>query len=602
MAAVCRFLNGGCNKFSLSKKSLIISTTTTPSSLCRWKSCLSSTLLNQIENQNQSNLNTQCANDSKINVGFSKTFTKRSASSNSKSNNDSIASPLSTPITTKSTLLKNNLNTIKGTQNMGSCSDNEPNINVDNINPNFIAMEYAVRGPLVIRAGQIEKELKAGEKKPFDQVIRANIGDAHAMGQRPITFLRQVLALTIEPTLLESPNFPEDAKKRAVDILKATGGCSCGSYTDSAGIELIRHQVAAYIEKRDGGIKSDWNNIILTAGATSGIKGLLSLLNCKVDGKKPGIMVPIPQYPLYSATISEYGMNLIDYYLNESKNWGLDPAELDRALEEGNKKSNVRAICVINPGNPTGQVLVRENIEQIIKFAHCNNLLIFADEVYQDNIYDKNSKFFSFKKVMMEMGEPYNKTELASFMSTSKGFLGECGIRGGYMEILNLCPKVRAILLKSISASLCPTTAGQIVCSVMVNPPKEGEPSYEQYIKEKKAILGSLKERAELIYKTFNSFEGFCCNPVQGAMYAFPQIKLPQKAVEAAKKAGQTPDTFYAFDLLETSGICIVPGSGFGQEPGTYHFRTTILPQTDKLKIMLAKFEEFHKAFLQKYK
>lgn len=105
-----------------------------------------------------------------------------------------------------------------------------------------------------------------------------------------------------------------------------------------------------------------------------------------------------------------------------------------------------------------------------------------------------------------------------------------------------------------------------------------------------------------MVADTFNSIEGFSCNPVQGAMYAFPQIKLPQKAIEAAQKEGKPADTFYAFSLLEATGICIVPGSGFGQQPGTYHFRTTILPQPDKLKIMLNKFAEFHSKFLQKYK
>lgn len=104
-----------------------------------------------------------------------------------------------------------------------------------------------------------------------------------------------------------------------------------------------------------------------------------------------------------------------------------------------------------------------------------------------------------------------------------------------------------------------------------------------------------------MVHKTFNSMEGFSCNPVQGAMYAFPQFKLPQKAVEAAKKDNKAPDAFYAFELLENTGICIVPGSGFGQQPGTYHFRTTILPQPEKLKGMLQKFAEFHTNFLKKY-
>lgn len=90
---------------------------------------------------------------------------------------------------------------------------------------------------------------------------------------------------------------------------------------------------------------------------------------------------------------------------------------------------------VINPGNPTGQVLSRDNIEEIIKFAYKEQLFILADEVYQDNIYATGSKFYSFKKVLVEMGEPYSSLELASFMSCSKGYMGECGLRGGYAEV-----------------------------------------------------------------------------------------------------------------------------------------------------------------------
>lgn len=105
-----------------------------------------------------------------------------------------------------------------------------------------------------------------------------------------------------------------------------------------------------------------------------------------------------------------------------------------------------------------------------------------------------------------------------------------------------------------------------------------------------------------MVADTFNSFEGYSCNVVQGAMYAFPQIKIPPKAIEAAKKDNKAPDVFYAFQLLENTGICIIPGSGFGQKPGTFHFRTTILPQPDKLKGMLEKFRDFHAKFVAQYK
>lgn len=157
--------------------------------------------------------------------------------------------------------------------------------------------------------------------------------------------------------------------------------------------------------------------IIYFLGASDGIKNLLKQLICTVNGKKPGVMIPIPQYPLYSASLAEFDMGQIGYYLDEAKGWGLDTNELQvcfilcvfctiitillqRAYDESKKTYNPRALVVINPGNPTGQVLAKENIEDIIRFAFKNKLFLFADEVYQDNIYAPGSKFYSFKKVM----------------------------------------------------------------------------------------------------------------------------------------------------------------------------------------------------------
>ena len=194
---------------------------------------------------------------------------------------------------------------------------------------------------------------------------------------------------------------------------------------------------------------------------------------------------------------------------------------------------------------------------------------------------------------MTEMGAPYSGLEVASFMTCSKGYMGECGIRGGYAEVINMDPGVMAMLQKSISAKLCPTVIGQACMDVVVNPPRPGEPSFETFDAEVKGTLASYAERAKLVADTLNSIpvslhisshtssyflivllgQGISCNTVQGAMYAFPQIKFPEAALAAAKEAGQPADVFYAFHLLEATGICIIPGSGFGQQPGTYHFR-----------------------------
>ncbi|XP_002194653.4 alanine aminotransferase 2 [Taeniopygia guttata] len=475
-------------------------------------------------------------------------------------------------------------------------------LTLESMNPQVKAVEYAVRGPIVLKAGEIEKELRKGIKKPFTEVIKANIGDAHAMGQRPITFLRQVVALCTYPNLLDSPSFPEDAKKRARRILQGCGGNSLGSYTASQGINCIREDVASYIERRDGGVPADPDNIYLTTGASDGISAILKILISGGGKSRTGVMIPIPQYPLYSAAISELDAIQVNYYLDEENCWALNVNELRRALNEAKAYCNPKVLCIINPGNPTGQVQNRKCIEDVIHFAWEEKLFLLADEVYQDNVYSEGCQFHSFKKILYEMGpEYYNNVELASFHSTSKGYMGECGYRGGYMEVINLHPEIKGQLVKLLSVRLCPPVSGQAAMDIVVNPPVPGEESYAQFIKEKESVLNNLAKKAKLTEDMFNKIPGVHCNPLQGAMYAFPRIFIPSKAIEEAKAHKMAPDMFYCMKLLEETGICVVPGSGFGQREGTYHFRMTILPPVEKLKILLEKVKDFHIKFLEKY-
>uniref|UniRef100_A0A8C7VJK6 Alanine aminotransferase 1 n=3 Tax=Oncorhynchus TaxID=8016 RepID=A0A8C7VJK6_ONCMY len=474
-------------------------------------------------------------------------------------------------------------------------------LNVDTMNPNVKRIEYAVRGPVVQRAVQIEKELKEGVKKSFTEVIKANIGDAHAMGQKPITFFRQVIALCVYPDLLED-KFPEDAKNRARRILQACGGGSLGAYSASSGIEVIRQDVAKYIEKRDSGIPSNPDDIYLSTGASDAIVTMLKLLTAGEGKTRTGVMIPIPQYPLYSAALAELAAVQISYYLDEDKCWSLDVGELRRAVKAAREHCNPRALCIINPGNPTGQVQNRQCIEDVIRFAAEEHLFLMADEVYQDNVYMEGCQFHSFKKVLFEMGPEYSSVvELASFHSTSKCYMGECGFRGGYMEVINMDPEVKLHLTKLVSVRLCPSIPGQALLDLVVNPPQPDEPSYATFIKERTANLHILSEKAKMTEQVLNTVPGIHCNPVQGAMYTFPRLTLPEKAINAAKEQEQAPDMFYCMKLLEEMGICLVPGSGFGQRDGTYHFRMTILPATEKLKIVLEKIREFHKRFTEEF-
>ncbi|KAH7428822.1 hypothetical protein KP509_09G019400 [Ceratopteris richardii] len=464
----------------------------------------------------------------------------------------------------------------------------------ENINENIKNLVYAVRGELYIRASELQKEGK--------KIIFTNVGNPHALGQKPLTFPRQVMALCQAPFLIDDPNvdllFPADAIARAKLYLSYTSG-GLGAYSDSRGLPGIRQEVCDFLLQRDG-YPSDPDLIFLTDGAS---KGVMQLLNIIVRDKKDGILCPIPQYPLYSATIELVGGTLVPYYLNEENNWGLDIKDLRQQVAAArNKGINVRALVFINPGNPTGQCLSESNLRDLIEFCHNENILMLADEVYQQNIYQDERPFLSAKKVLMDLGLPYSKeVELVSFHTVSKGYWGECGQRGGYFELTNIHPKAVDELYKVASISLSPNVPGQIFVGLMVNPPKPNDISYPRYLQESKSILESLRRRAHIMTDGFNSCRNITCNFTEGAMYSFPKVKLPPAAVAAAKAAGKAPDVFYCIKLLEATGISTVPGSGFGQKEGTFHLRTTILPSEEDMPEVMQMFKKFNDEFMSAY-
>ena len=204
------------------------------------------------------------------------------------------------------------------------------------------------------------------------------------------------------------------------------------------------------------------------------------------------------------------------------------------------------------------------------------------------------------------MGAPYkDSVELASFHSVSKGVHGECGLRGGYMELVNVEEAVLGEMVKLQSIILSSSVVGQLAMNLMVDPPTKDNVSietYEEYTAEYNKLYESLKRRAKIVTDYFNKMTNVSCREVQGAMYAFPSVKFSEKALEAAKKNGQLPDEFYVFRCLEETGIVLVPGSGFGQKDGTYHHRiTTLVYPEDRMeyvmKLLFEFNEKFHKQF-----
>lgn len=479
-------------------------------------------------------------------------------------------------------------------------------LNEKDINANVKNAQYAVRGLLVQLAEKFKAKLAdKNHGLPFNEIVFCNIGNPQSVGQLPLTYGRQLMALCLYPDLLLPNNaehvkklFPADVYSRAQQIMKQTSG-GFGAYSHSKGLSWCRESVAEFIHKRDG-IPSDPENIFLSNGASEAISRVLTML---IRNPQDGILIPIPQYPLYTATLALLGGQPVPYYLDESKGWSFDIKDLAASVANA-KKAGItpRGMVMINPGNPTGQVLKKSNLKEVITFCHDNRLVLLSDEVYQANIYGE-TPFVSAKKCMHELGPPYStNTELFSFHSTSKGFLGECGFRGGYMEAENIDPYVMEQLYKLASISLCSNLPGQLMTSILTRPPVEGEPSYPLYAKERDSILQSLSRRAKLVASSLNGLEGFSCNDAEGAMYLFPSFTLPPKAVAKAQELKLQPDVYYAVQLLEATGLCVVPGSGFGQKDGTWHFRTTFLPPEAQIQAVAIKMKEFHEKFMASHK
>ena len=138
----------------------------------------------------------------------------------------------------------------------------------------------------------------------------------------------------------------------------------------------------------------------------------------------------------------------------------------------------------------------------------------------------------------------------------------------------------------------------------MVNPPKAGVNSpevVELYQKERTMIFEGLKKRSKLLTEKLNAIPGITANELEGAMYSFPRVHLTDSAIKAAKAKGMAPDAMYCVEVLEQTGIVVVPGSGFKQRDGTHHFRiTNLIYQTEEFEAALESFKDFNKRFFAK--
>jgi alanine-synthesizing transaminase len=314
-------------------------------------------------------------------------------------------------------------------------------------------------------------------------------------------------------------------------------------YSPSEGIASALGAIQRRAERKHIG---DIRQICVTSGAGEGIElALTALVN-------PGenVLVPSPGYPLYLAVLGKLGGVANPYFLDERREWQPDVADMEAKVDR-----KTRAVVVINPNNPTGSIAGEDTLGQVVELARRHNLLILADEIY-DEILFAGQRHTSLAS--LAGGHP-----CVTFNGLSKSYLAP-GLRTGWSILSGNEEQMddyTDAFMKLARARLCPNTPMQWC----VQPALEGDQSHLD------DMMSRITSRTELVLDRLREIPGFHCVPPKGAFYVFPSIDC------------RGSDWDFATGLLEETGVVTVPGSGFGQRPGTKHIRIVTLPPEETL-------------------
>ena len=293
---------------------------------------------------------------------------------------------------------------------------------------------------------------------------------------------------------------------------------------------------------------------------TSGVSETVDICLAALLNPGDNLLTPCPDYPLYSAVLAKLDLKLNAYYLNEEDGWQPD-------LEDIRKKitPHTRGIVLINPNNPTGAVCTRKMLEEIAELARRHNLVIFADEIYDKLIMDDDPH------VAMAAVAP--DVPLITFGGLSKNYLAPgwrigWGIASGEASVIK--PYVDGIN-KLLRARLCANHPEQYAIPAALDGPQD------HLIEVKR----KLRSRRDLTQKWCTETARVSCVAPRGAFYAYPNIDIPES------------DEIFVRELIRQKHVMVVHGSGFGQKPGTQHFRIVFLPDEQTLTKAYAGIAEF---------
>ncbi len=387
---------------------------------------------------------------------------------------------------------------------------------------------YDIRGPVLERAKQMEEE--------GHRIIKLNIGNVAAFGLQP----------------------PDEIK---LDMIRnITAMPEAAGYTDSKGLFAPRKAVVHYTQqKRIKGV--DVNDVYLGNGASELIvMSMNALLNSGDE-----VLVPAPDYPLWTAAVSLSGGTPVHYVCDEQADWMPDLADMAKKIT-----ANTKGIVVINPNNPTGALYPDSILQGIVDLARQHNLIVFADEIYDKTLYDgvQHTSIASLADDVL----------FVTMNGLSKNYRA-CGYRAGWMIVSGA--KRRATdyvegLNMLASMRLCANTPGQLAIQTALG----GYQSIDDLVGEG----GRLRKQRDLAHQLLTDIPGVTCVKPKAALYMFPRLDPKIYPVK--------DDMQLAYELLAEEKVLIVQGTGFNYATPD-HFRVVFLPNTDDLTEAFGRIARF---------
>lgn len=384
---------------------------------------------------------------------------------------------------------------------------------------------YDVRGPVVDEANRMEEH---GMK-----ILKLNIGNPAPFG---FTAPEEVIL---------------DMRDSVVN---------CQGYSDSRGIFAARKAIMQYAQ-----IKHIPNVTMKDVFTGNGASELIQMSLNALLNNGDEVLVPSPDYPLWTACVNLSGGKAVHYICDESSDWFPDLADIESKVTDKTK-----AIVIINPNNPTGALYSKELLEGIVDIARRHQLIIFSDEIYDRLVMD-GLQHISTASLAPDLF-------CVTFSGLSKSHM-VCGFRVGWMILSGnkaIAKDYIAGLNMLSNMRLCSNVPGQSIIQTALG----GYQSVNEYI----VPGGRIYEQREFIYKALNDIPGITCVKPKAAFYAFPKIDT--------KRFNITNDNQFALDYLRSQRVLVVPGSGFNwAEPD--HFRIVYLPRVEVLSDAMKKLRRF---------